>query len=777
MIRTPAIDAHASWCDDRSPLIKDQRLRFAQGLTASSLQHCLSRLDVRREQALTALMSCASTAYSAAPDTSAPSSALAAEAACSAALARLKDAGLATDATTAQIATLASEHAAVAAELQQTLTSAAEVGVIASLQERLQEYDAFVTQGRFSAAAAIALELERAAAAVPGAEDTAVQLTERVRVLREHLATVPPQYLVFDPTSHIPALYPPQDQTAAALADIWKAAQDLSVLPDALRALGSAIVEQSIKPVLAAEAAQAAAEAAGGIVESPAGSVASSALSAATTARGAARAGVERAIYKALKAVCDGALSGNPDLAASLGETFWPEAAGAYIAAKLRPLRPESDADLDTFVRAGALAVKLEQKAVKLGLWPADSEGPLAKYVRQAVSKVLADKRSRYTAAARDLLVSQASKETTTVSSALPAPGVIPVAQRALFDAQPGGGIAAAAASELENEPPVGDVGPYVVSRAAEGLVARMHEALSEACRSGSSALAQAMCGAVVDMSALLVAIGDPSASQQERLLPYIAALRYNDCMHVYRALCMLPQAHAPRLQALVHRAVNFSAPAQRVREAADAALSAMIRHQQGELTVVADQLTHWRGSADAQETIRCRKAVQQLLSAFNRFGAGLRGVLPRGAFIAAAAELMNAVCSTICEAILEMEDISEDESKQIPALLEDLTAPSAGIIGAVSVGLGAPSPSYSQGQTLGSEGLYEDVAAAAKEVARLREVCELLDVPSKEIARRWMSGRLQAMGLRKEQVAGLLEALFQDSEYRRRALRVIMGA
>ena len=84
-------------------------------------------------------------------------------------------------------------------------------------------------------------------------------------------------------------------------------------------------------------------------------------------------------------------------------------------------------------------------------------------------------------------------------------------------------------------------------SKAAAGAVTLMQEALTEAVRSGSSALAQAMCGAVVDVAALVAALPPPppaaaaaaaaaDPAQQMLLLPYPAALRHNDCHYVAQA-------------------------------------------------------------------------------------------------------------------------------------------------------------------------------------------------------------------------------------------------
>ena len=807
-------------------------------------------MDVRREEVLQALLARTKGACSAPVDS--PST-LPVEHSYSAALGSLSTRSLTDNNDPLYAASLqATQHADVVSQLQQTLASISEVGAIAKLQQSLSEYDTLVSQGAFIPAASIILQLQVDAGSVPGAEATLQDaIHHRLQIFKDYVISVPQQYLFIDPSTHIPALLPPAQDTAAGLEQVWGAAAALGVLQESMTMLSSFLVESCVKPILRDEIVAAASayhhNAAAAVMESPANSIASSALSAATTVRGGggggstsgsttpAAAGAERALYRCLKSICDGALGRKQqqDLVPQFGELFWPAAAATYISAKLKPRKPMEDSELAGFMRLGSLAIKLEQKAVKLRLWrgTSENEGPIAKYVRQTIGKVLASKRVKYATAARDLLTStSATTEIITVpglaseyfhrgssstprssSSGSSGSSILPGTSRALFGGDSstfsssssslqqtgGGGIgggggggangvaaAAAAAAELSGEPPIGDVGPYAISRSAEGLVSLMHDALSEACRSGSAALAQAMCGAVVDLSSLFLALGQ-LVSEQERVLPYIAALRYNDCMHVYRTLCTLPHAHSPRLQSLVHPSVNFIAPALRVRATGEEAAAAMVARQQQELLEIAVDLQRWRG-LDGPGVIRCKKASRQLLAAFHRLGDILRDVLPNKKFVEVASVLANAVCRGIAHEILSMGDISAEESEEIPKILVDLTQRESGLL-AHAAGYtpttsdtpsttsdGAPSSSLVVSEKRGGV-LLRELVAAAQEVEKLREICEMLEVPSREIAQRWRSGRLAGVGLSKEQVVGMVRALFEDNEYSRASLNTIM--
>lgn len=376
-----------------------------------------------------------------------------------------------------------------------------------------------------------------------------------------------------------------------------------------------------------------------------------------------ARVGTEKSLYKTFKVLCDQVLQGDTDLISSIGPIFWPAVSKAYIAVKLKPLRPQTDAELESFSRRGMLGQKLEQKAVKLGLLGSDADGPIARYVRQAIGRVLNSRRARFVAAARDLMISPASHETVTVTAGVPRRTG---ASRALFDDPH---LAAQQAQHdpafavLEGQAAIMDAGPCLVSKAGEGVVSAMQEALSEALRAGSPAMAQAMCAAVVDMAAITIAVPPAPAPtststagtaaehahhEEALLLPYPASVRYNDLHYVYTTLCVLPYLFSPRLQQLVHPNVNFVSAAGRVKHAADDVLNAMVDRQRQELLAIASEFKRFRGM-NGPGDIKCKKAVMQLLHAFRRLGSVLRGVLTPIKLTEVAGVLMEAVCASTC--------------------------------------------------------------------------------------------------------------------------------
>lgn len=144
------------------------------------------------------------------------------------------------DASIAQLAALAQQHAAVLAAIQETAAMAASVRVAAELQQRLADFDAALAAGTYSEAAWIAVELQKGVAAVPGSDDMAAAVAARVEPLQQQLLAGVYGCCRIDPASRLPALIPSPagsgeggeaarggstEASAAMLAEIWRALQ------------------------------------------------------------------------------------------------------------------------------------------------------------------------------------------------------------------------------------------------------------------------------------------------------------------------------------------------------------------------------------------------------------------------------------------------------------------------------------------------------------------------------------------------------------------------
>ncbi|RMZ55217.1 hypothetical protein APUTEX25_005495, partial [Auxenochlorella protothecoides] len=263
---------------------------------------------------------------------------------------------------------------------------------------------------------------------------------------------------------------------------------------------------------------------------------------AAAAEPGPAGSGVWAAL-RTLGLVPEATMEGDAELVAALGESLWPQLAEAYIQACLSPLLPTPDCaeaeDLASFGRAAGRGSKLEAKARTLGLLGPDtaSEGPIAAYIREAMAQYALSSRTRLVEASAACLASWDSRDTRLVSLARP--------------------------GSEDGAPPPADQPSLLVSAATARLLALARAALASACEAGSPVLAQAVAAGVVEVAALIAEFR-PLEGADQLLLPWPAALRHNDCQAAYQLLAGLPHDLAPRLQALVHRAVNFANPGAR---------------------------------------------------------------------------------------------------------------------------------------------------------------------------------------------------------------------
>lgn len=341
--------------------------------------------------------------------------------------------------------------------------------------------------------------------------------------------------------------------------------------------------------------------------------------------------------------------------------------------------------------RAAARATRLEAKAATLGLLrpvsaPNGPCGPLASYAARAMSRAVHAVRAGYLANVREWLQSWDSRKTALVSLRCPGGD--------LDEEEDAEGLAATSPRSPGGPPPASCL---LVSRAMRKVIVQTRRMLMAACDAGVSPLTQALAGAVVEAATLVAdwaggappqldedpnnpnrkrssasswrerlltatsgershaAISENNSQNQveatsitnaaELLLPFPASLRHNDCFGFYSLLVVLPSDLAPKLQAQVHRSVNFANPGARVRRAGEQALELMARQQRTELVSLAEEAVD---HATAGRGVAARRAVAQLLAGFRRLGVTLRDVLQAGSRLEVAATLLDAVCDQI---------------------------------------------------------------------------------------------------------------------------------
>lgn len=692
------------------------------------------------------------------------------------------------DATTIRLlCTLAHRNAELAEEVEQAMVSIADLSALAQAQKSVQDYDAALAANDLPLAAQIISELSFSTPP----ETIRKAVDERAHGLRDYIASLPFYYIVVDRNTCMPSLRPPLEASRASLARVWEAAAILDIFDQALVGLAAFIVQHCIAPICSVE--------------------------------GTPHGVMERAMYKVLKATvdttldCAGSSRLTPrELRSRFGAVFWPVASERYIESKLRPLLSTIDrssttdrmeSGIDELLRTGQLGVKLEDKAMKLGLLGDQREGPIGQFVRQALMNYTDQQRSKRLWYAREALSKcysmaspspAAEEELVLVTSfsrhflCADRKGSTVISNERCHDLSPPSSIEATvgenrtrlerseiedAVRELANELPLWEPGGRYSMRSGVASVADiLMSTVKEASESKHSVVVESLLRTVIDMAALVVAL-DPSSMGEtnKRQLPYFVALRYNECMHVYRCLCMIPMMYAGLLENRSRFSAELLDVAQRVRAAGEDSLDSMIAREGAALLEEAKEVTGWSSKMDGKSALRARKAAHGLRASFNRLCAILRDVLMPMGFVRVWSSLLNTVCGRLADSILELSDISEEDSTEIPKLLEPLLEDNVGKGVGLTVPRSTSGPNTDHGDKVCDEhGDAIPVALMPSEWMRLKEITELLDIPSREIARRWQSGKLTEAGLSKDQVQHLVRALFEDTPHRRETLDII---
>lgn len=124
---------------------------------------------------------------------------------------------------------------------------------------------------------------------------------------------------------------------------------------------------------------------------------------------------------------------------------------------------------------------------------------------------------------------------------------------------------------------------------------------------------------------------------------------------------------------------------------------------------------------------------------------------------------VLQAVLDRVVQELLELSDISAEESEALPQLLAPLLEAAAELAqgpGQEREGFGAASA--------------QAVRAFAPALPKLKAAVGLLEAPLRDVVHRWEQGLLPAVGFSSSEVAGLVEALFEDSPLRRSSLEAI---
>jgi hypothetical protein len=490
----------------------------------------------------------------------------------------------------------------------------------------------------------------------------------------------------------------------------------------------------------------------------------------------------EKSIYKCLKLMCSlfsPFLQG--DMLAQAAQQFWQRVSGAYVKAKLVDTKPVEGGDffrtLQFYTRSGAIAIKLEQKAEKLGLLPIElhGRGPVAVAVSAFIQDAENAVRGQFLASARDALFSIPKSQSLSSETVCITPPLPETETEAEMDElqKP----ASESWTELEGILSLDQaVGRYFVSRNAAQLVDLMQETLqANPSPTMVRAIAEsASCLAVAFLSSRPFSISN-SGSKPTTIDLTDAAIRYNDCMHIFRVLTRL----GTRFPSVLAAALTTE------QAGGTSWQMALTMEKDGLMEEYVNLLlpSNTSGLAyDGPAIIRQKKLVRQLLSRISDRLPPLWQVLDRNAAIHGVGFIVNSLAGALVTDLLGMEGFSEELAAQIPnEILGDIVM--------VEDGSEDGSEDRIPALVCRATGNASDAKALLREcgnVERLISLCHLLALPSsRDIAVEFSSRSIRSTneklprinGLTPDEVVHMITALYEDSQYRSQSIDMVMAS
>lgn len=469
----------------------------------------------------------------------------------------------------------------------------------------------------------------------------------------------------------------------------------------------------------------------------------------------------EKVLYKMFKGVAESIASGDAMIVETLGRYLWSLVGKMYV-----DMVDKGEIGLKQMM----FAKKLEVKASVLGFLPKGEKGPVAVAMGEYVKEELVRRRAATITRVRDALI-------------------IPLQDQKVISFEKNGclgpwdGTVSAEVLQHVSDTAMHDTFHVMEEDVFEELKAR--DTPLGVCESTLSVLesytktvdyvveefkktSELSDGQYVyfvnsvmeDVSSLIVALVDFDI-QKNSLITYQASLVYMSCLYLSRCFSLL--IFTGRMS--VHSQLCGHLAGERIRRLGEDVFNVMIESHKANISEDVLEICSWRQQEDAQDIIRMKKSVQKIRHAFRRLGASLSGQdIPDWLFFRVISTLIEDSLRPILESILDLGDISEDLSENIPRVLEDLVSHGDDDLQQHNLLECALRGKYGDDlQTLNA------LSGSIPVMQKLSEVCEVMRLTSRDIVERWNQGSLSSFS--RQEVIMLIQALFEDTPQVRSSL------
>lgn len=485
----------------------------------------------------------------------------------------------------------------------------------------------------------------------------------------------------------------------------------------------------------------------------------------------------EKVLFKILKSAAESILCGDLELIACLGKTLWGRLTELYMNHLSKDALHDHLAE--SFMKQVNFAKKLEAKAAKLGYLDGSSKGPIAVASMEYVREMLKTKRAKVVAKVRDALIlpfqEQGMYRFAVGESLISYHGDTQVPMSIDIGSQQTGNgdeiiVDSSAMRELMRECPLGHCeAPLSVLESYKVSMDIVFESLEQTAELSDAQYSHFMTTLLRDISSLIVALTGLDMHQGQSMPIYPACLRYMSCTYVSRCFCLMSFA-GPR-HSFGAEGNSSHESGEDIRQLGETILQCMLTSQKAELDNETMHLCTWSQDVDVKDIIAKKKSVQRLRHIFQRLGASLpEQDIPNHVFIRVSSTLLLDVLNSVMHSIMQLHDISEELSENIPHILEDLVPSSDtnGLLDCIVIGRLGKEPSDAH------TALTQELMDAVPEWLKLSKLCDMMKVPSREIAQGWEDGTLAAAGFTREELRRLICALFEDTPHRAASLSKI---
>jgi hypothetical protein len=254
------------------------------------------------------------------------------------------------------------------------------------------------------------------------------------------------------------------------------------------------------------------------------------------------------------------------------------------------------------------------------------------------------------------------------------------------------------------------------------------------------------------------------------------ALLHINSLKHLSDSVTLLPLTLASHTAAQLPVLSAAASAAAALARVADAQQEQFTSQLASRITKSLQALPNLRKLA-AKSGLDARRTVQRACKALRSVSEALARSCCPAMHVCIYIDMLGRVCHSAADKILELPDLSPQDCDDVHGVLESLWVDTVAAVVQDLVD-GVDTDENGRGKLPGwtVQEVGEMIEGACKPLRKLKALGRMLQVRMVEIVEEWELGHLQESGLTREEVLGVLKAVFEDNPHRRKCVDRILG-